>query len=155
MYFNLAISQLLYVFEQQTDCKIYLLLLAYSYNLQVHKSIKVTSISMAHTQTQPGPTTVVPKCVSLASDDDMSSLMCVRLELITRSTDFQQKVDKNLKLAQSSYRQNNNRRIRFATVFKVGNLLFYTCRHCSDQLLNDRSRKGTVNYYPKSMVPTK
>lgn len=73
--FNYSIiSRLLqYVYEQQRDWNTYLLPLEYAHNVQAYRAITVSPCSSVLTWTPLRPATVVPKRISLASDDDTAS----------------------------------------------------------------------------------
>lgn len=66
-FYSTLISRLChYLSENQTDWGTYLLLLTYTYNVQVHNSINESRFSLTLTKTCSGPATVVPKRISLS-----------------------------------------------------------------------------------------
>lgn len=71
-----------YVSEHQTNWNTYLLSLTYAYNAQMRGSIKLSTFSLALWRILPGPTIIVSKRLSLASDKDAASPLFARLELI-------------------------------------------------------------------------
>lgn len=117
-----------YVSEQKTDLDTYLLPLTYSYNIQVQRAINMPLFSMAVTQAAPGPAKFVSKSVRLASDDDLSSPVYVRLEVIRQTTDIRREDDKNLRLAQLRYKKDRDHDIRLAPIFRADNYI------CLDRL---------------------
>lgn len=107
------------VSDHQTDWNTYLLRLKYVYNVQIHRSVEVSPFSLALTRTPPGPATVAPRRTILATDNDMASPIYATPELIKRATDFRQKADKSLRLAQKGYKKDYDPGVRFAPNFRV------------------------------------
>lgn len=68
-----------YVAELQKWRESYLLPVTYCYDVQVNWYIKISSFSLPLTRTTSGPVTVMPKCPSLAPDDDITSPLYERL----------------------------------------------------------------------------
>lgn len=108
-----------YVSGHLTDWNTYLLLLMYSYNIQVHMSIKASSFSLALTRILPELATVVPKQVRLVSDDDIASPMSARLGLFRLAKDPHQRFEKTLRLAQWLYKKDYDRSVCFAPIFRI------------------------------------
>lgn len=94
-----------YVSEHQTDWDTFQLPLAYAYNVQIYRSVKVSPFSLALTQTPPGRAAVIPKRTNLATDDDVAPPICVRLARIEHATDLRRESDKKLRLAQSRHKK--------------------------------------------------
>lgn len=112
------------MFEHETDKEAYMVRLTYSYNVQVHGSVEVSSFNLALTRTPPGPAAVVPKRACLATDDKVPSPMYASLEVIKSATKHLEEADRNLKLAQRQYTKDYNQRVRLASIIIVGATFF-------------------------------
>lgn len=110
----------LYVSKRQTDRYTHLSPLTYAYSVQVHGYIKVSPFSQAITQTSPGTATIVPRRLSLATEDDATSPIYASMELIRRATILCTKAAKNLKLIEKYYKRHHDGPARFGTIFKEG-----------------------------------
>lgn len=109
-----------YVSENQTEWDSYLLPLTYAYNSQVHRSIKVFPFSPVLARTPPRPATVVSQRPSLVPNDDVASLLYIRLELIRWANSLHKKAENNLELAEKKCKRHLDHQVQLASIFNEG-----------------------------------
>lgn len=91
----------------------------------VHRPIELSSLSLQLRGAIHGPAIFVPKRVSPATNDYMPLSTYARLELITLPISLRRKPNKNLNLAQRSYKKNYSRCVRLTSMFRVGSHVFW------------------------------
>lgn len=111
------------------------------------------SFSLPLTRTPTGPVTVVPKRPSLASDDDTTSSLYARLDLICRATSLHEEADKNLRVVQKTYKRHHDRQVRLAPIFKEGDEAYLDRPPLSRSAAEESAAEGYSKLLPTKQGP--
>ena len=113
-----------YVGEHQDDWDLYVQLLTYAYNAQVHRSTRTTPYSLVLTRHPPGPATV-GGTTALATDASTEpEAATLRHRLLSRLRALVGRTDDHLRTAQDGYKRYFDRTVRVTPMLAAGDMVY-------------------------------